>query len=332
MNQIKILERAFDIVKRYRALWLFGVLLAITSAGGGSGGGNSGGQGAVNFGRLPRGSIPEPIAALFIPTALGIVLMVLLLGIAAIILRYIARTALIRMVNDHEASGCTYTIREGFRLGWSKESWHVFLINLLIGIPLFLLFGGLLIATLLPLILWITENRALGILGTIMTVGLFFIFIFMAILVGTIVKLLKRFFWRACILEGLSVTDAIRQGFEYVWGNLGEVGLMWLLMVGVKILWGIAILITGLLLLILGGMLGGIPAILIGALSRFVFGSESLSLVLGGLAFAPVFLLVVIVPLVFFNGLMEAFISSTWTLTYREIASALTTVATTEAS
>lgn len=104
MNQIKILERAFDIVKRYRALWLFGVLLAITSARGG-GGGNSGGQGLVNFGNMPRGTVPEPIAALFIPTALGLVLVASLLGIAAVVLRYVARTALIRMVNDHETSG-----------------------------------------------------------------------------------------------------------------------------------------------------------------------------------------------------------------------------------
>jgi hypothetical protein len=330
MNQLKILERAFDIVKRYRALWLFGVLLAITSAGGGSGGGNSGGQGLVNFGNVPRGTIPEPIAALFIPAALGLVLVASLLGIAAVVLRYVARTALIRMVNDHETSGRTYTIREGFRLGWIKENWRIFLINLLVGIPLFLLFGGLLIATLLPLFLWVTENRVLGILGTIMTVGLFFIFILLAVLVGTASTLLKRFFWRACILDGRGVIDAIQQGFEYVWHNLGEVGLMWLLMVGVKIVWGIALMIIGVLLLIIGGMLGGIPAILIGALSRLVFSNEGLSLILGGLAFAPVFLLVIIAPLVFLNGLMEAFISSTWTLTYREIAASLAPASTQE--
>jgi hypothetical protein len=324
MNQIKILERAFDIVKRYRVLWFFGALLAITSAGGGNGGGNGGGQGAMNFGRMPRGAVPEPIAALLIPAVMGIILAALLLGIAAVILRYIARTALIRMVNDHEASGRTYTIREGFHLGWSRESWRIFLINLSIGFPLFLIFGGLLILTLLPLILWITENRALGILGTIMTVGLFFVFILLAVLVSTLVKLLKRFFWRACILEGLGILDAIRQGFEYVWANLGEVALMWLLMVGVKIVWGIGLIIVGVLLLILGGMLGGIPAILIGTFSQLAFNSESLSLILGGLAFAPVFLLVIIVPFVFLNGLMEAFISSTWTLTYREIATSLT--------
>ncbi len=324
MNQIKILERAFDTVKRYRALWLFGVLLAVTSAGGGSSGGNGSGQGVVNLGNMPRGTVPEPIAALFVPTILGIVLVASLLGIAAVVLRYVARTAMIRMVNDHEANGRTYTIREGFRLGWIKENWTIFLINVLIGAPMFLLFGGLLIATLLPLILWATENRALGILGTIMTVGLFFIFILLAVLVSTIVNLLKRFFWRACLLEGLGILDAIQQGFEYVWHNLGEVALMWLFMVGVKILWSIALMFIGLLLLIIGGLLGGIPAILIGSLSRLVFSDEGLSLILGGLAFAPVFLLIIIAPLVFLNGLMEAFTSSAWTLTYREVAASLT--------
>ena len=46
----KILKRAWHILWNYRILWLFGVLLALTSGGGGGGnGGGNGGSSNYNF-------------------------------------------------------------------------------------------------------------------------------------------------------------------------------------------------------------------------------------------------------------------------------------------
>ena len=41
MNHIKILKRALNITVNYRALWIFGMLLALTSGSGSGNGGNS---------------------------------------------------------------------------------------------------------------------------------------------------------------------------------------------------------------------------------------------------------------------------------------------------
>ena len=39
MNQVALVKRAFAITRRYRVLWLFGILVALTSGGGGGGNG-----------------------------------------------------------------------------------------------------------------------------------------------------------------------------------------------------------------------------------------------------------------------------------------------------
>ena len=49
MDHFKILRRAFQLTWSYRALWMFGILLALTTASSGvnSGGGGGGGGGHV---------------------------------------------------------------------------------------------------------------------------------------------------------------------------------------------------------------------------------------------------------------------------------------------
>jgi hypothetical protein len=51
MDHMKILKRAWEITRSYRVLWVFGILLALTSANGGSsnGGGSGGGGGSSSL-------------------------------------------------------------------------------------------------------------------------------------------------------------------------------------------------------------------------------------------------------------------------------------------
>lgn len=44
--------------------------------------------------------------------------MIVILIIAATIARYVAETALIRMVDDYGKTGQKHSVREGFRMGW----------------------------------------------------------------------------------------------------------------------------------------------------------------------------------------------------------------------
>ncbi len=336
MDHIKILKRAWETTWRYRALWIFGIILALTTGGGvnSSNGGGSSGSGNGNGPpsdvpwsdwRYTWEEIPPHVVNILIAVGIGVTCVILFMIIAGTIARYVAETALIRMVDDHEQTGEQRSIREGFRLGWSRTALRLFLISVLIGLPTTVIFILLFALTLVPLALWATGSTAAGVIGTVATVGLFFLVLFLAIVVGAVLNLLKKFFWRASALEDLGVLEAIQEGFDVVRRHIKDVGIMWLIMVGVRIGWAITMIVTFivlfpviLLLIAVGSVLGGLPALLIGGLVG-LFVQGPVPWIVGALIGLPIFILVMAAPWVFLSGLMETFKSSTWTLTYREL-------------
>jgi hypothetical protein len=333
MDYGKVLKRAWDTTWRYRALWIFGIIIALTTAGGGgSAGGGGGGHRdfprdgfSWRFDDFSWLEVPSHITNSLIAAGVGLACGIILLAIAATIARYVAETALIRMVDDHEETGERRSVRQGFRMGWSRTTFRLFLINLLISLPAVIVFIPLFLLAAAPLLLWLTERTPIGIIGTVSSTGLFVLLIFLAILVGAVIALLRRFFWRACALEDLGVIDSIRQGWDMVRNHLKDVALMWLIMVGVRIGWAIALIASAimlfpaiLLLIAIAGVVGGLPALLVGGLAS-LFLEGPAPWILGGVIGIPIFILVVSAPWVFLGGLMEVFKSSTWTLTYREL-------------
>jgi hypothetical protein len=73
-----------------------------------------------------------------------------------------------------------------------------------------------------------------------------------------------------------------------------------------------------LLLVGAGFVLGGVVGVAFGGVSS-LFLPGVIPWIVGAVAGGPVFLLVVVIPLSFINGLMLTYISTTWTLTYREL-------------
>jgi hypothetical protein len=358
MNHINILKRAWNIVWSYRVLWVFGIILALTTGGNNwSFPNNNAGDGPVQwnierddffkdfdedweefFRDLERDlerdferdfGIPDffslGIVSTLIFVGLSLACVILIMSIVGTIARYVAETALIRMVDEYEETGEKRGLRQGLRMGWSRTALRLFLINLLIDLPLAMVFILLFLLTLAPLLLWITKSMAAGVIGTVATTGLFFLLIFLAILIGVTLRLLKRFFWRACALERLGVIDSIRRGFDIVKRHWQDVLVMWLIMVGVSIGWaiamvlGIILLLPAIILLIVVGIIvGGIPALLVFGLTSLFFGG-AVPWILAAMIGIPISALVVAVPGLFLAGLMEVFKSSVWTLTYREL-------------
>jgi hypothetical protein len=330
MDHFKVLKRAWEITWRYRALWVFGIILALTTSRGGRGSGNNGVQYTFGSEDFPfRGgkfSIPEisppqvsaEITGTLIAIGIGLACLILLLIVVTVVARYVARTALIRMVDDHEETGQKRGVRQGFRMGWSRAAWRLFLIDLVVGVPLVLAFILLFLLALAPLLLWTTGSRPAGVVGTVATIGLFFLFLFLLIIVALVVTLLMHFFRRACALEGLGVIESIRHGFDVVREHLKDVAIMWLIMIGVSIGLALAMIFVVLLLVVLGVLLGGLPALLVGGLASQAF-PGAVPWILGAAIGIPIFLLVVVVPMLFLGGLAEVFKSSVWTLTYREL-------------
>lgn len=325
MDYIKILKRSWEILWHYRALWIFGILVALTAGGGG---GNSGSGYQFNGEDFSRGQSPFPgwetphigpeIVGTLIAIGVAIVVLILLLVVVFTIIRYVASVALIRMTDRYEETGEKVSVRQGFRLGWSRSAWRLFLIDLLIGVPAALGAFLLIALSLAPLLLWTTHSNILGAAGTVATIGLFFLAILFVIVAFVAISVFKEFFWRACILEGKGVIDSIRHGFAMVKRRLGNVALMWLIMLGVGLGFTIAMIPVVLLLIVLGLAIGGVPGYLVGLLvSQAAEGAAPW--IIGALVGVPIFILVIGVPSLFLGGLYQVFTFNVWTLTYREL-------------
>ena len=323
MDHLKVLRRSFEITWRYRALWVFGILLALTTRGGGDGGGGGGGNGSRQLSLPPSGGIQAPqippqVVSTLIVVGIGLACVILLLIVASVIVRYVAETALIRMVNDHEETGEKRSVRQGLRWGWSRTSLRLFLIDLLITVPLVVGFILLLLLALAPLLLWTTHSQAAGIIGTVATIGLVVLLILLFIAVIAAASLLIHFFRRVCALEEVGVVESIRRGYALVRRHLKDVVIMWLIMVGLTLAWAILMIPVVIMLLLLGLVLGGGPALLVGGLASQA-SSGPLPWLLAGAVGLPIFFLVLIIPLLFLGGLWQVYRSSAWTLTYREL-------------
>lgn len=352
MDPVKILKRAWYILWSYRALWVFGLILALATAGSTSGGSNNGtqyrfdgenqqmpvpedfqrameeltremerlfgeGPGSVD---IPRGELTALIWIIVL-----FVLAMFLLGIVVAIARYVSETAVIRMVDQYETADTKLSVREGFRIGWSRTSWRLFLINLIISLPAIALALVLLLAGIG--IFLAVENGSLEFtsFSVIALIGVVFVLIFAVIIVSIVLHLLRHFFWRVCALENFGVQESLKRGFALVRENWKSVGLMWLVMIGLGIVWAIASFILVIITLpvvlvtsIIAFIVSAIPALLlVGLFSLFL--SNVLAWVLGIVFVLPFFFTLAFSPWLLLGSWQSVFTSTVWTLTYREI-------------
>ncbi len=323
MQHFKIIKRAFEITWRYRALWVFGVIVALLTSRGGSNNGGGGGGAPAQY-TFSRGdfvfpNMPTPTLAVIVASVLAVLLSILVVGLVLALIRYVSANALIQMVDRQEESGEQVSVWQGFRLGWGRSVWRFLLIDLTIFVPLIVVFILVLLIALAPLLLWVTENEVLGIVGTVVTIGFVFLAVLLLILVIIALSLLRHFALRAAALEGLKVFPALREGYRMVREHLGDVVLMGLIMFGIRIALTVVLIPVMILLVLAGLVLGLLPGVLVGLLTFAVAGEGALPWIMGFIVGLPLFLLVVGVPALFLGGLVETFKSTTWTLTYREL-------------
>ena len=351
MDHINILKRAWNILWRYRALWIFGIVLAMTATGGSGGGSsNAASRGGNNSGslfqyqfddpdQLPEGfrsafealgkgieQLVESGVGEFVSNVFPVIIALLCFGLIMFIIsriaRWVSEVSLIRMVDHTEETGEQLKFKQGFRLGWSRAAWRMFLINLIIAIPVIVGAILLVLVSAIPALFFVNNKieSAGGVISVIATIGLFFLAIMVIILVGVAIGILERFFWRTCALEDKGVFESIREGYAMVRRNLKDVGILWLIMVGVQIGYAILTIPVGLLLLAIGALLGGGVGLSVGALMR-AFTSGTVPWIAGGLVGLPIVMLVIGLPMLFLSGLKETYVSTVWTLTYRELRS-----------
>jgi hypothetical protein len=351
MDPVKILKRSWTILWSYRALWVFGLVL--TLAGAGSQGNSSMDFSGSDSGPQHNQPPPEEMTEAFEeayqelqtliehgPSEVGIsnaewtallwiavlfVLFSIALGIIMAIARYVSETAVIRMVDQYEASGTKMTVREGFQAGWSRASWRLFLINLLVNLPVILLMLVLIIIGGIILAITSSGGEAPAAFVIFIAIAVVFLMAFVVAIFSILLGLLRNFFWRVAALEDVGVRDSLRRGFQMAREQWKNVGIMWLVMIGLGIAWAIVSVIAVIVLLpvvlvttVAAALVVAIPVLLVYGLAS-LFLSGWLPWAVGILFALPLFFTVAFSPWALLGSWQTVFTSTVWTLVYREL-------------
>jgi len=356
----KILKRSWHILWSYRTLWIFGFILALAMGGNNFGNNNRysvndgnnnnqqpGIQGQHDWEGL-RGDTPsEKLNDAFrqinegiqqlraeypvefrmgIAAAITLFIVILILSIVTAILRYVAETATIRMVDEYEQTDAKVGFRQGWKYGWSRASWRLFLINFVTHIPALILFVTL------GLVAWWIISAALNgtksalINSLVAGIGLSFLFIFITAILMVALLLLRDFAWRITVLEGTGAMESLQLATSLVKRNWKSVGLMWLVMIGVRIVWAIAffilifpLLIVSILTAVGGVLVAIVPTLLTAGVASLFSAPDYWPWVFALIIGLPFFFVVAFSPIFLVSGWGQIYQSSVWTLTYREL-------------
>jgi hypothetical protein len=351
MDPVKILKRSWHILWSYRTLWVFGLILALAAGSASSHGSNNSNyrqdqgypqqltphdvqQGFKEFRQelnkifeqgIPEADITGQALTTFLWVIGAFVLIMTLVGIVMAIARYVSETAVIRMVDEYEASGNKMTVRQGIRIGWSKTAWRLFLINLIVNLPAIALALVLLVAGIGVYFAWVNGTANFAAFSTVATILLAFITIFVVVILSIVLHLLRNFFWRVSVLEDTGVRESLQRGFAFVLENWKSVGLMWLVMIGLGIVWAVAsviLIIVSIPVVIVTAVIAllvvALPLLLfVGIFSTFLAGY--LPWIAGALFVAPLFFTLAFSPWILLGSWQSVYTSTVWTLTYREI-------------
>ena len=332
MDYGKLLSRSFEITRKYRALWLFGILLALFGGGGGNlnfnfgnfGGGGGGGRGGT--GGLP--TIPPEVWQTIAVVVFALLCIALVWIVLSIVLRFVSRAALIGLVQELEADATTPTVRRGFSIGRGRF-WQLLGIALTINIPLFIVSLALVLLAALPALAatipLLNARRPAGeiggmlvgsILGSVLLLCCVVLFLFV---VGLVIRPFYEFFMRECVIQKRGVFDSIREGYRIVRANLGNVAILYILIIGIGI--GFALLMIPVVLVLVGialaaGLVAGFAAAGTAGLTTQAIVP---AIIVGAIVAIPVFLVIL-----FISGLYHAFESTLWTEGYLAITAAKT--------
>jgi hypothetical protein len=351
MNHSTILSRAFEITRRYKVLWLFGFLVALASggnggginyafSGSGSGGGSAGaGRGAssgwedlLNNPQLPPGirrfleTLQQEVIRYrweeIAPTLIGGVAVLLcclaLVFLVVQVLRYVARVALIRGVDQIEATGGAPTWREGFRMGWSHRTFRLFVLEVIVfGVAAFCI-GALMAIAIVPMVIGIAgvsqgaSSNAIAVPAILLGFGMLACLIPFGIVIGIALSVLGELWAREIVLADRGIGDALADGYHRARRRLADVGLLWLILLLAGMVFGVIMILVAILILLVAGSI----AVGIGYIVFAVSASALWSLAIGGAAL----MLGMMIPMTLIAGLWEVFRSSVWTLAWRELA------------
>ncbi|HET6594007.1 MAG TPA: hypothetical protein VFG81_00185 [Anaerolineales bacterium] len=285
----EVLARAWQIIWRHKVLWIFGIFAGCSRGGGGGSGGQVSRSGDQTFPQLEQfmqqvGQWIEDnpwIVAVF-------VLLVILVLIVSIYLGTIGRIALIRGTYQAETGAERLNFGELFS-GSAPYFWRVFGLSLLILLIALVVF--------VPVVLGGTLFSAITAgIGLICLAPLICLLVPLLWLLSVVIEQANV----AIVLDNLGIGDGFRKGWNVVRDNLGP------------------IIVMTLIIFIGSGVVGFLIALpIIAAVVPLIFSAASNNT-------SPIWITVVCCAVYFpvllvLSGILNAYVQSTWTLTYMRL-------------
>jgi hypothetical protein len=218
------------------------------------------------------------------------IIIILILIVLAVLLGTVGKIGLIRGTMKAEQGAERLTFGELWKEGLAYF-WRVFGLNLLIGLVIFFAF----------LILFVP-----GTILSVLTQGIF------AICLIPLICLLIPVMWAvsvwieqaniALVVENLSIGEALRHGWQVLRNNIGPMIVMSLILtLGVGLV---------------GGMIIGLPLLLVVSPAIVGYARGATDAIRNGWIISGILLIIYLPFLLLLSGILKAYISSSWTLTY----------------
>ena len=279
MNYGEVLSRAWQIIWKYKVLWIFGILASCAGAGN-SGASNSGFR--FSSGDWPVFerqfvNLPNWLIATIVGT---VILIVIVLVILAILLGTIGRVGLVRGAQLAEQGQDRLIFGElfSYSMGFFWRIFGLYLISAII-VPLIVIFIGIPISII---------TCGIGVLALI----------FFLIMVPVILEQSAN----AIVIENVGLIEGFQRGWNLVFKNLGVMIVMGLILVVVIGIISAVVLGLPLSLFILPPVIGAI-----------IGGKQA---TYGGLATSAVCFVIFLPVLFIISGIIRSYVSASWTLTY----------------
>ncbi len=287
-----VIKRAWEIIWKFKVLWIFGILASCGQASGSSGS-NSGFR--FSSQDIPFVNRAQQYYYQINPAIIGLlivvfIIFVLLLIVLAILLGTIGRVGLIRGTYKAEEGATRLTFSELWHDGLTYF-WRVFGLNLLIWV------------------FFIVIGFALLIIGITLTVGTLGIFLICLI---PLLCLLAPLFWLisiiieqanvALVVENVGIMAGIKRGWQVFIDNIGSMIVM-----GLILLIGVAVI---------GGVIIGLPLLAIAAPATIGITTGVTENIRNGFIVSTLLFLLYLPVLIFLSGMIRAYTTSAWTLTY----------------
>jgi hypothetical protein len=304
MDYGKIIRRAWDIIKKYKYLWIFGFILALF----GGRGGFRGIEYTFRGEDLQKAPLIMQQFLFRLPSILRNNIHLIILGVmfliifalAGLVLSIIAEGGLIGCVRNIESNNKSNLI-DGFKIG-AHYFWRMLGKNLLIFLMVFIV---ILFFILLFMIPFFTLSSSSNYRFLWFTIPLFIIFIIFMIPIGIFITILKDYSSRFIVIKNNGIIRSIKNALRLIFNNFKHTIIIALILFGIGILIGIILFI---IFLIIGG-----PAALLG------FSLYRAGAIIPLLILAVIAVLFLIVLSVIINGIRMTFASSVWTLTFLKL-------------